>query len=64
MEEEKDEPRARRGFLKQLWFWVLVAIGLIVTQQLSRRMAIVASTLLCVTGIGVHAGVAVGLGGG
>jgi aerobic C4-dicarboxylate transport protein len=24
--EEKDEPRARRGFLKALWFWVLVAI--------------------------------------
>jgi aerobic C4-dicarboxylate transport protein len=26
MEEESNEPRARRGFLTQLWFWVLVAI--------------------------------------
>lgn len=48
----------------RIWFWILVAIGLIVTQQLSRRMAIVASTLLCLTGMGIHAGIAFALGGG
>ena len=42
----------------RIWFWVLVAIGLTVTQQLSRRMAIVCSTVLGLVGIGVHAGLA------
>lgn len=48
----------------RIWFWVLVAIGLVVTQQLSRRMAIVCSTVLCLVGIGVHAGLAFASGGG
>lgn len=48
----------------RIWFWVLVAIGLIVTQQLSRRMAIVATTLLCLVGVGIHAGIAFASGGG
>ncbi len=40
----------------RIWYWVLVAIGLAVTQQLSRRMAVVTCTLLCIVGIGVHVG--------
>ncbi len=31
----------------RIWFWVLVAIGLTVTHQLSRRMAIVSCTIMC-----------------
>jgi hypothetical protein len=31
----------------RIWFWVLVAIGLTITQQLSRRTAIVTCSLLC-----------------
>ena len=30
-----------------IWFWVVVALGLIITRQLSRRMAIVSCVLLC-----------------
>lgn len=39
-----------------IWYWVLVALGLTVTQQLSRRMAIVSCTLLCVVGLAMRVG--------
>ena len=39
----------------RIWFWVLVTIGLVVTQQLSRRMAIVTCVLMCVMAMGVRA---------
>jgi hypothetical protein len=42
----------------RIWFWVLVAIGLTVTQQLSRRMAIVSCMLMCLVAMGVRAAVA------
>ncbi len=42
----------------QIWFWVLIAMGLTVTQQLSRRMAIVACALLCLVGAGGRAALA------
>lgn len=48
----------------RIWFWVLVAIGLTVTQQLSRRMAIVTCTILCLIGVGIHTGLAFASGGG
>ena len=35
----------------RIWFWILVAIGLTVTQQLSRRMAIISCTLMCLIAI-------------
>ncbi len=38
----------------RIWFWILVAIGLTVTQQLSRRMAIVTCTLAALIAMGVH----------
>ncbi len=47
----------------QMWFWVLVGIGLTVTRQLSRRMAIVSTVLLCHVGIGLRVGVEFGAGG-
>lgn len=37
------------------WFWVLVAIGLTVTRQLSRRMAIVTCLILGMVGFGIRA---------
>ncbi len=40
----------------RIWFWVLVAIGLTVTQQLSRRMAIVLCVLMCLMGMGIRVG--------
>jgi hypothetical protein len=40
----------------RLWYWILVAVGLTVTQQLSRRMAVVTCTLFCLAGIGIHIG--------
>ncbi len=39
-----------------IWFWILVAIGLIVTQQLSRRMAIVSCSMLCIMTMGLRVG--------
>ena len=39
----------------RIWFWVLVVIGLTVTQQLSRRIAVVSCTLLCLLATGVRA---------
>jgi hypothetical protein len=36
----------------RIWFWVLAAIGLTVTQQLSRRMALTTCTAMCVLAIG------------
>lgn len=42
----------------RIWFWVLAGIGLTVTQQLSRRMAIVSCVLLCLAGMGIQMGMA------
>lgn len=42
----------------QIWFWVLIAMGLAITQQLSRRMAILTSVLLCLLGAGGRAALA------
>lgn len=39
----------------RLWFWILVAVGLIVTQQLSRRMAITACASFAVAAMGIRA---------
>lgn len=39
----------------RIWFWVLVAIGLTVTRQLSRRMAIASCVLLGLAAFGVRA---------
>ena len=39
-----------------IWFWILVAMGLIVTQQLSRRMAIVSCSMLCIGTMGMRVG--------
>ena len=36
----------------RIWFWVLVAMGLTVTQQLSRRMAIATCSVMCLAAIG------------
>lgn len=41
----------------RIWFWVLVAIGLTVTRQLSRRMAIFSCLVLGLLGFGIRAGV-------
>lgn len=37
----------------RIWFWTLVAIGLIVTRQLGRRSAIAICSLMCLTGMGL-----------
>lgn len=42
----------------RIWFWILVAMGLIVTGQLSRRMAIVSCALMGLLAAGVRVGVA------
>ena len=42
----------------RFWFWVLVGIGLVVTHQLSRRIAVVACTLMALVGAGVHVAMA------
>jgi ABC-type Na+ efflux pump permease subunit len=39
----------------RIWFWVLVALGLTVTRQLSRRMAITACVVMGVVGFGIRA---------
>lgn len=39
----------------RIWFWVLVAIGLTVTRQLSRRMAIASCVLMGLVGFGIRA---------
>ncbi len=39
-----------------IWFWILVAMGLIVTQQLSRRMAIGSGSMLCIGTMGMRVG--------
>ena len=36
----------------RIWFWVLLVIGLIVTRQLSRRMAIISCTLMALVAAG------------
>ncbi len=48
----------------RIWFWVLVAVGLTVTQQLSRRMAIVSCTMLCLMSAGMHAAMGLAQGAG
>ncbi len=40
----------------RIWFWVSVAVGLTVTQQLSRRVAIVSCSLMCLASAGVRVG--------
>lgn len=42
----------------RIWFWVLVGIGLTVTQQLSRRMAIATCSVMCLLAIGARVGLA------
>lgn len=42
----------------RVWFWVLVAMGLTVTRQLTRRMAILACSLFCAIALGVRMGLA------
>lgn len=39
-----------------IWFWVLVGIGLTVTRQLSRRVAIASCALMCLMTMGVRVG--------
>jgi hypothetical protein len=39
----------------RVWFWVLVGIGLTVTQQLSRRMATATCSVMCLVAIGTRA---------
>ncbi|MCH7808240.1 MAG: YIP1 family protein [Planctomycetes bacterium] len=41
----------------RIWFWVLMALGLIVTRQLTRRMAIVSCSLLGLVAFGVRVGI-------
>lgn len=38
----------------RIWYWGLAATGLIVTRQLSRRMAIISCSLMCLIAIGVR----------
>ena len=42
----------------RIWFWVLVALGLIVTRQLSRRMGVIVCALMALTAAGVRVAVA------
>lgn len=44
----------------RFWFWVLIAIGLTVTRQLSRRMAIVSVLLMCFLTTAVRVGIEYG----
>ena len=44
----------------RIWFWVLVVIGLVVTRQLSRRMAITSCTLMALLAAGVRIAMTVG----
>ena len=41
-----------------IWFWLLVFLGVITTQQLSRKMAMTACLLMFVFGAGVRVGIA------
>ncbi len=40
----------------RIWFWVLVIMGLAVTRQLSRRMAVVSCSLMFLAALGVRIG--------
>ena len=40
----------------RIWFWVLVAIGLVVTRQLSRRMAIASCALMAIVATAARVG--------
>ena len=39
----------------RIWFWILISLGLGLTRQLSVRMAIIASALLCLGAMGLRA---------
>lgn len=39
-----------------MWFWGLVAVGLVVTRQLGRRAAVTVCLLLCLLSLGLRAG--------
>ena len=41
----------------RLWFWVLVGLGVVVTRQLSRTMAVVTCSLMCLLATGVRVAV-------
>ncbi len=47
----------------RFWFWVLVAIGVAVTHQLGRRMAIASCVLMCLVATGVRVALSM-IGGG
>lgn len=40
----------------RVWFWVLVGLGLTVTHQLSRRVAIAMCSVMCLAGMGLAVG--------
>jgi Yip1-like protein len=40
----------------RIWFWILVGVGLTITQQLSRKLSIVACTTLCVLTMAIAVG--------
>lgn len=42
----------------RIWFWVLVAVGLSVTQQLTRRAAIATAGVMCLLAVGARIGLA------
>jgi hypothetical protein len=42
----------------RIWFWVLVAMGLTITQQLSRRTAIITCSLMCLATMGTRVALA------
>lgn len=41
----------------RFWFWIVLAIGMVVTQQLSRRMAIISCATMCLLATGARIGV-------
>lgn len=45
----------------RIWFWVLVALGLIVTRQLSRRIAIVSCALMGLAAVGIRVAMVYGM---
>jgi len=41
----------------RFWFWVLIAVGVTVTRQLSRRMAILSVSLMCIVTTAARVGI-------
>jgi len=39
----------------RIWFWVLAAVGLVVTRQLGRRMAVATCAVMCLVAMGARA---------